>query len=174
MPYGSPQNTTQGLNVPTYLPLSDAAKKFKLSEKALTQLIKASKIEAVQLPSGELLVAAEDNGKNGQNLKTKDEIIAEEFAHLRLKPITVTEAAENYDLHRDTVLEWTKKGYITSLKHSGRGSRMELDEADVAYCAKIYHERGGKRGVRLFDEDGDPYQLKHPQLSKHRREQQKK
>lgn len=161
-------------NIPTYLPLADAAKKFGMSRKALTQMIQTGKIEAVQLPSGELLVAAKDNGKNGQNWKAKEEIIAEEFAHLRVKPITVTEAAENYGLHRDTVLEWTKKGYITSLKQGGRGSRMELDEADVAYCAKIYYEQGGKRGVRLFDEYGNPYQLKHPQLSKHRRKQQKK
>jgi hypothetical protein len=118
-------------------------------------------------------VSAEHNGNDAQNLKTKEQIIVAEFTHLRGQPITVTDAANNYDLHRDTVLEWTKKGYITPLRQGGRGSRMELDEAEVAYCAKIYHERGGGRGVRLFDENGDPYQLKHPQLAEHRRKQRK-
>lgn len=55
--------------IPTYLPLADAAQKYGLSEKALTQQIQAGKIEAVQLPSGELLVAAENNG---YKLQTKE------------------------------------------------------------------------------------------------------
>jgi len=41
------------LNIPTYLPLPKAARKYGLSEKVLTQLVKAGKIEAVQLPSGQ-------------------------------------------------------------------------------------------------------------------------
>ena len=162
----SPSSTLE-LNVPTYLPLSEAAQKHGLSEQALTQLIQAGKIEAVQLPSGELLVIADKNSLP----KTKAQIIEEQFSHLRGQSITVSDAAEDYDLHRDTVLLWTKKGYITPLKQGGRGSRMELDKAEVAYCAKIYHERKGKRGVRLFDEHGNPYQLKHPQLAKKRRDQ---
>ena len=167
MPNGNLQRSSE-LNVPTYLPLSDAAKKFNLSEKALTQLVKAGKIEAVQLPSGELLVAAEDNGKQ---LTTKDEIIAGEFAHLRELPITVSQAAENYDLPRNTILEWVKRKYITVLES---GYCMKLDEADVAYCAKIYKEKleeysGQLRGVNIFDEYGNPYRLMHPKLSKKRR-----
>lgn len=162
---GKSSNLNQ--KVPTYIPLADAVQKYGISEEALTQLIETGKIEAVQLPSGELLVAAD----NGSLPKTKEQIIQEKYTHLRQQPITVTDAADKYDLHRDTVLEWVKKDYITSLKQGGRGSRMELDEAEVAYCAKIYHERGGKRGVRLFDENGNPYQLKHPQLARYRRKQ---
>jgi hypothetical protein len=65
--------------VPTYLPLSDAAKKYGLSEKVLTQMVQAGKIEAVQLPTGDLLVAAENNGHNEP--KTKEEIIAKDYHH---------------------------------------------------------------------------------------------
>ena len=48
--------------------------KYGLSEKVLTQLIQAGKIGAVQLSSGEVLVAADNN--NGHGYKTKAEIIA--------------------------------------------------------------------------------------------------
>ena len=59
--------------LPTVLPLPDAARKYNLTEQALTQLIEAGKIGAVQLPSGEILVPADNNRKG----KTKDEIIVE-------------------------------------------------------------------------------------------------
>lgn len=155
--------------LPTYLPLAEATRKYGLSEKVLTQLIEAGKIEAVRLSSGEVLVSAE----NGQ-YKTKDDIIAKEFEHLRKQPITVTSAAENYGLNRDTILDWVKRKYIRTLKP---GYRMELDEADVAYCAKIYSEKlkeykGQLRGVTIFDEYGNPYELMHPNLAKRRRQQQ--
>jgi hypothetical protein len=82
----------QELDVPTYIPLPEAARKYRLSENRLTQLIRAGKIEAVQLPSGELLVSAE----NGQS-KTREMIINEKYPHLKGVPITITEAAKKYE-----------------------------------------------------------------------------
>ncbi len=155
----------------TYLPLREAAKKHKVEEKVLTQLIAAGMIEAVE-KNGETLVAVDKNGNNGKGPQTKEEIIATDFAHLRDQPITVTESAKNYDLSRDTILGWVKHKYITVLKP---GYRMELNEADVAYCAKIYKEKmkeyGGQvRGANIFDGNGNPYQVMHPDLSKRRRQ----
>jgi excisionase family DNA binding protein len=170
----SPSQSTQidyqeSHHIPTYIPLPEAAKKYGLSEAVLTQLIQVGKIQAIRLSTGELLVAAENNGSR----KTKAEIIAKEFVHLRGEKITVTEAAGKYDLHRDTILEWVQKGYIAVLKP---GYRMELDAADIAYCAKIYQQKlkdyGGQlRGVNIFDEQGNPYQLVHPALAERRRRQ---
>ncbi|MBN1995731.1 MAG: hypothetical protein JW953_23795, partial [Anaerolineae bacterium] len=57
-------------HIPTYLPLEQAARHYGLPQKVLTQQIQAGKIQAVQLPSGDLLVAAENNG---QDYQTKDE-----------------------------------------------------------------------------------------------------
>ena len=152
-----------------YVPIREAAKKHNVDEEVLTQLIVAGMIKAKE-EAGETLVAVDENdsGHNEKEPNTKEEIIAAKFAHLRGQPISVTEAANDYDLHRDTVLEWVKKGYITPLKEGGRGSRKELDEAEVAYCAGVYHKRGGGRGVRLFDKNGNPYQLKYPQLAEYR------
>ena len=60
-------SSTPELNVPTYIPLPEAAQKHGLSEQALTQLIQAGKIEAVQLPSGEVLVSASNNPQRRQS-----------------------------------------------------------------------------------------------------------
>ncbi|NJN99866.1 MAG: hypothetical protein HC875_40065 [Anaerolineales bacterium] len=132
----------------------------------MTQQIQAGKIEAVQLPTGELLVAAESNG---HELKTKKEIIAEKFAHLLRQQITIAEATRKYEIPRTTLLGWIELGYIEVVeKRHPKG----INEADVAYCSRIYHEREGKRGSRLFDENGNPYRLKRPDIAEYRRRKQ--
>lgn len=172
MPNGSQQTVALELNVPTYLPLSDAAQKFELSENVLTQLIQAGKIEAVQLPSGELLVAAD----NGQYI-TKEEIISEEFAHLTEQTISASDASRKYSEKYGVTIShvlfsrWAKAGYIEVKE---RGYRLKLNEADVAYCAKIYAEKyeaynGQMTGVTIFDEDGNPYRLKYPEIAAYKR-----
>ncbi len=152
-------------HIPTYIPFNQAAKHYGLPQKVLTQQIRAGKIQAVQLPSGDLLVAAENNGKDYQ---TKEEIIAQEFAHLRGEPISASEASRKYSKRYGVPISdvnfsrWSRLGYI---KRKSDGYRLQLDEADVAYCAKIYAEKydeyeGQMMGVRIFDEEGNPYQVK--------------
>lgn len=167
MPNGKSPVQTLELEVPTYLPLSEAANKYNLSENVLTQLIQAGKIEAVRLPSGELLVSAE----NGQS-KTKEMIINEKYPHLKGNPITITEAAEKYELPRSTIEKWLERKYIEIVDPDSYP--MKVDEADVLYCVDVYRQRkalGITGGVPLLDENGFPYQLKHPDLSKRRRMQ---
>ncbi len=155
---------------PTYLSLKEAAKKHNVEEEVLTQLIAAGMIEAVE-ENGETLVAVDKNGNgnNGKEPQTKEEIIAAKFAHLCGQPIHVTDAAQRYHIPRNTIVRWARRGYINVLE---AGYRMELDEADVAYCAYVYNKRkeeGIVFGSRLFDEDGNPYQIKYPDLAKKRR-----
>lgn len=83
--------------------------------------------------------------------------------------ITVSDAAKKYDVNRFTILTWVKRKLIRVLKD---GYRTEIDEADAAYCAKVYHDRqkvGIRFGAPLLNEDGQPYMLKHPELSEYRR-----
>jgi hypothetical protein len=167
MPNGTSSETVSELDVPTYLPLSEVARKFNLSENVLTQLIQAGKIEAVRLPSGELLVSAE-NGKP----KTREMIINESYLHLKGNPITITEAAKKYELPRSTIEKWLERQYIEIVDPDSYP--MKVDEADVSYCVDVYRQRkalGITGGVPLLDEEGLPYQLKHPDLSKRRRMQ---
>lgn len=158
------------LKIPTYLPLTEAAKKYGLSEAVLTQQIQAGKIEAVQLPTGELLVAAESNG---YELKTKEEIITEKFAHLRGQAISPYTAEKEYHgIHRSNFIRWARAGYIKILHEEER--LIEMDAADVAYCAYVYKQKKEKyegriAGVKIFDEEGNPYLVKYPDLSAKRR-----
>ena len=161
-------SSTLELNVPTYIPLPDAAQKHGLSEQALTQLIQAGKIDAVQLPSGELLVSA---NTNGQELKTKEQIISEKFSHLRGREISASEASRKYGelysipIPYQNFSRWADAAGYIGVK--SRGYRLQLNEADVAYCAEIYAEKYKEyddqmRGVTVFDEDGNLQELRSP------------
>jgi len=177
----SVQVNAKSNNVPTFIPLADAVRKFGLPQKVLTEQIQAGEIEAVKLPNGELLVA--DKLNSGYQNKTKEQIIAEKYSHLRGKVISAAAASRKYsEIHGVVILarlfsRWASAGYIKSIGGGGRGLRLKLDEADVAYCADIYSQKvaeyGTNRlfGVTIFDENGNPYQLKYPDIAKDRREE---
>ncbi len=158
---------------PIYLPLKEAAKKHDVEEKVLTQLIAAGMIEAVER-NGETVVAVDKNGNDDNESQTKDEIIAAKFAHLKGQPISASEASRKYSkihgvpISNQSFSRWaTKLGYIIVLE---RGYRLQMDEAEVAYCAEVYAQKyreydGRMSGVRIFDKDGNPYQLKYPEVA---------
>ena len=161
--------------------MEEAARKYAVEEKVLTQLIEAGMIETHETPTGDVFVVAEKNG-NGPEPQTKEEIIAAKFAHLREKSISASEASRKYSkIHGIPVSHvlfgrWAKAGYITVRQ---RGYRLQMDEAEVAYCAEIfarkYQEYGGPMsGVRIFDEDGNPYQLKYPEMAAYKREHRRR
>jgi predicted site-specific integrase-resolvase len=154
--------------LPTFLPFEEAAQKHSISPKVLTQLIETGKVEAARLPSGEIVVSDADLAK----AKTKAQIIQEKFADLDGQPIRLSDAARKYQISTANLARWAKAGHIRVLKQTPHNT--ELSEADVAYCASVYHERrqqGSTFGSRLFDEDGRPYYLKHPALAAQRRKQ---
>ena len=165
------------------LPLPEAAQRLGLSSKALKDLVERGTIKAVQF-NGEIAVPESEI----------PEITREQFKHLKGKPITVSEAAlparfdkqgrllDRYDskgqpieglgygIYDDTIRLWVKKYQYVKVLSPGYG--MTLDEADVAFCAAVYHERkkaGTLKKVPLLDDAGRPYQLKHPSLSEYRR-----
>ncbi len=74
--------------------------------------------------------------------KTKEQIITEESAHLRGQPIGVREAAKKYEISSVTLSRWVKAEYIRAITDNvKRGQKKLVDEADVAYCAKIYKDK---------------------------------
>lgn len=140
--------------------LKDAASRFNLPLDLLTRMVQSDKIEAVELPNGEFAVSE-------PTVKKIISVSKEEFKHLSGVPISVSDAAQKYDLKKDTVRLWTRKGYITVLE---TGYRMQLDEGDVAYCAAVYHKRDGGQGKKILDESGQPYTVRHPDRARYRRE----
>jgi hypothetical protein len=65
---------------------------------------------------------------------------------------------------------------LTQLIQAGKIDAVRLPyEADVAYCAKIYAEKykaynGKMTGVTIFDEEGNPYRLKYPEIAAYKRD----
>ena len=155
--------------------LPTAARRLGVSEAELRALIEKGKINLGISPSGEIVVS-EDTNQVGNINEQLSAIRRGGFEHLRGQRISVSEAASKYSIVRDTILVWVHRHYVQVLEAGqgrGRGSRMHLDEADVAYCAKIHTTRqqaGVYAGTPLLDEQGNPNLLKHPDLSRYRRE----
>jgi len=147
--------------IENYVPLPQAAKRLKITATALQRLIDNGILHAVRLGG---TVAVPESELN-------QTIFREQFDHLRGQAITVPQAVEKYNLSDRTIRNWVDRGYITILKE---GHGVILDEADVAYCTKVYQTIGGGRGKRIFDERGQPYQLKRTDWADYQRERRRK
>ena len=156
------------MTLPTFLPLPEAADKLGLSEAELRSRVESGTIAGGELPDGKIVVNISGNGTNGDDINARLRAIKrEDFEHLRGQAITVSEAAKKYGIIRRTIIRWADKGYCKIIVP---GYRMELDEADVAYCAAIHEVRKKyKSRAPLLQEDGSPYLLIHPNLAKARR-----
>ncbi len=135
--------------LPRYLPLSEASRRYGISEEVLKRAIQSGTIEAIYLDE-EVAVAEGD--------VEKIVIHEKEFDHLRGRPISISEASRRYKVPVSTISRWAQVGYIKRLGREGR--KVLLDEADVAYCARVYVALEGGPGKRIFDSEGRPYQRK--------------
>jgi len=165
---GVSENGVHAVQLDRFIPLAEAARQFDLGKNVLQQLIESGKIRAATLPDGEIVV----NETSAQVAAINEQLKAvrrEDFKRLRSRSISTSEAMRRYNVLGRTLRRWARRGLITVLE-SGYG--MLLDEADVAYCAKIYHIRRMSEslsGAPLLDENGKPNLLKHPELSEYRR-----
>lgn len=130
---------------------------------ALVDLLKnlpaGATLGLTKLPTGEIVVTDEPK-------RTKAELL-EEYAHLKGRGITITDAAERYGVPRSAVTDWVyRTGDVSFVKESSYPKLV--DEAEVALCAKIYSERkaAGITGVPYFNPDGTEYEIKHPHRSR--------
>ena len=147
------------MTLPTFLPIKDAAVKYGFKLLELKELVESGKIDAVQLPDGDLIVS-EDRLKE---TLAKDELPEyKKYGHLAGNPIWLSEAERQYGISTPTLSRWVKAGFINKI--GKEGNRILLDEQDVAYCAEIYHQRGGQ-GKRIFALDGTPYRTKETSLA---------
>jgi hypothetical protein len=137
------------------IPLPEAARRLGLSVEALTALIENGTIRA-NIHEGEILVPES---------QVKQAITRKQFDKLKGTPITVAQAVEKYGISDVTISKWARLGYIAIIQP---GYGMTIDAADMAYCAAIYKAKGGKRGTPIFDESGNPYELKRPEVAAYR------
>ena len=178
------------------LTLPDAARATGWSMDELQRAIETGKIVAGVLDDGSVaVVIGPDNSPlqiqnnelplaaaaDGQTQPAEDEDInarlrkirRENFAHLEGVEITAAEAAQKYNVPRSAIYRWINSGYIRVLREvSGRrGKALKmLNEADVAICSEVYKVRKMFNSLApLLDEQGEPYLLKYPDLSRKRR-----
>ncbi len=142
--------------LPRYIPLAEALRRFPISEDALKEAISSGKIRTAYIGE-EVTVAEQDvrelaKGHKVIVLRRKD------FEHLRGNKLGIAEAARKYGLTHVTVSTWARQGIIRVVGR--RGQKVLVDEADVALAAEVYRLKGGRQGARIFDKNGQPYRPK--------------
>ena len=139
--------------LPTYIPLPEAARKYGLDESRIRALVESGTIKAAMV--GDTVVVQESEVQNsGKPLRKEDLPEWKKHAHLKGAPIWVSEASRKYDIPHPTISRWVRAGIIKQMGMDG--NKTLLDEADMAYCAEIYHSRDTRQGRRLFDDAGLP------------------
>ena len=110
---------------------------------------------------GKLRAAVMTDGTIGISQQSVNELLPKESLpeyreneQLRGVPISINEAGRKYKLNTSTITRWMQRGLIHQLGKDGR--KTLLDEADVAYCARVYQLNHGQ-GKWVFDEAGRPY-----------------
>ncbi len=110
---------------------------------------------------GKLRAAVMTDGKIGISQQSVNELLPKEAQpeyreneELRGMPISINEAGRKYKINTSTLTRWMQRGLIRQLGKDGR--KTLLDEADVAYCARVYLLNSGQ-GKWVFDEVGRPY-----------------
>lgn len=151
------------VTLPTFLPLSEAARKYGLDEARLRALIEKGRIRAGILPGTDEVLVSEEEVRQRAEKEQSPGIRKEELpeyrqhAHLRGQAIWICEAARKYNLLAPTILKWIRLGVINRI--GVEGNKVLIDEADVAYCAEIY-KKFGRQGRKTFDKNGLPYKPK--------------
>lgn len=138
------------VKLPTYIPLDEAADKYRLTAEALTRAVEDGIIRAVKINGG-IAVAEEDV----QVLSKRDELW-ERVKHLDGVPIGVEEARRKYHLGAASLNQWIASKIVRVIETPngmGRGKKKLLNEADVAYAELVAKERGRKRGRRIFSDE---------------------
>ncbi len=116
--------------LPTYIPLSEAALRYAVPEKILFQAIEDEVIRAAEI-NKQVVVAAQDVSLLLLlDISIKPELCA--------KPIRVTEASRKYAVSQANLTRWADAGYIRILD---RGPKLlVLDEGEVQRAVKIFDQ----------------------------------
>ncbi len=121
------------IHIPTYLPLREAAEKYRVDPDVLTRAVRDGKIKAVRINGGFAL--AEGEVKDFAERRRTVEELRRKYAHLAGQEISVVQAERKYGLSRGSLWRWAKAGYITVLDN--RKWSRKLDERDVAIIKEL-------------------------------------
>jgi excisionase family DNA binding protein len=136
--------------LPTFISTEEAAHLLGVSQARVRRMIEAGTIKAANF-SGVTVVS-----KASIRELTPKEQLPEYIrnAHLKNSPIWISDAARKYDIPNPTIVRWVSKGIIRRIGTDK--NKVLIDQADMAYCAEIYHSNRGQ-GKWLFNPDGTPH-----------------
>jgi predicted site-specific integrase-resolvase len=146
--------------IPRYIPLSEAVRRYDLDAGVLTSLIEDGRIGAVK--TNDNIVVAEEDVSQTQKTMARRDRLWRRVRHLDGKPIGINEACDKYGFAPGSLYRWIKKDYIRVLKDQrggGRGRKRLVNEADVAYAAEVARIRGQTPGRAIFVSDYTPPHL---------------
>jgi predicted site-specific integrase-resolvase len=139
-------------NITKYIYISEAAMHIGISEASLHEMIQTGKIPVAQLPNGEIAVSE----PTVEELMPKEKHLEyQDVEKLRGVLLGINEASKKYEIPFSTLRGWIQRGFVD--KVGKKGQKILIDEADVAYCAAVYHQKGASQGRWLFNPDGTPY-----------------
>jgi hypothetical protein len=145
------------VELPRYIPLSEAAYRYDLEPSVLTSMIEDGRIDAVKT-NGDIAVAEEDVSEARKTMAKREELWRR-VQHLDGEPIGIEDAYTKYAMSPSSVYRWMERGYIRILRDrrgGGRGRKRLINEADIAYAAEVAGERGRKRGKPIFTSEFVP------------------
>lgn len=134
----------------------------------LTSLPAGTKIEIMKSTEGGIIVT---NTDTTAETKTKAQLIDEKYAHLKGQGITISQAAEEYQVPRKVVEHWIYRSQDVSFVDEASYPK-KIDAAEVALCAEIYKRRQkeGLTGIPFFDDEGHLIEdVKHPDRSRRKK-----
>ncbi len=133
-----------------FISLEDAGQQLDIDQSTLYCLIADGSLHAVVLPDGSIAVSLRSVQSQLPRNKLPEYLA---LAHLKGRPISISDASRKYGIHTSTLTRWMQRSYIARIGKDGR--RTLLNEADVAYYASGYLANRGQ-GKWTFDEKGKP------------------
>jgi len=132
----------------TYLTIPKALEQYpKLDKPTLDRLIETGKITTFMLK----------DVQNSQPIVYDDDIASyfadknitpEQFEPLRGNLLSMNEAIKKYELSGGAISRWVSYGWLTVTKSNG--NKKYVDEADVAYIAKLSQAKKIRPGKKLM------------------------
>jgi len=134
-----------------YLTKQRALEAHKINEAELDNLLARDDIKTILIDYGSGHEPAIYNDDLAAYVAERD-IFPEQFNHLRGRFLGMNEASLLYGVSLSTLHKWIERG---ELKIQGRdGLKKLLDEADVAYKAKLSDAKKMRQGKKVFKSSG--------------------
>lgn len=136
------------LNLPTYVPLAEAAVHYQVPAETLTRAIESGMIRAVQTPEGGILVADEDTAviaAQAQAQSAGDELVS------------ISEAGKKLNIPQSVIWRWHSYGWLPQISTGSRNAKLVSWQRARA-LANLYHEHT-KRGSRLIPRDKESLEI---------------